>query len=189
MTTRATASGTTPIGEGSRLAPAGKEWDAIRVTRIVGLQAIRSLGARTGPVIMDPAARVMYFLVPPGSTSSWEHLPQSTALSETNHVVLPPKHKHTPPGPYWLIAEQQPLADTHALRRALEEVLQTSPVASPDPRLNLARLTFNQVKGYNCALCGTRLVTDRSLGFHSTDTGVGVHVNVPSLVRMKRDSC
>ncbi|MER6719904.1 hypothetical protein [Streptomyces halstedii] len=128
-------SGTTApnAAAGPRLAPAGKDWDAVRVTRFLGLQTIERLGPHTGPVIMDPAARAMFFLVPPGTTQAWTDLPQATALGDTAYVVLPASDKQTPPGPYWLIPPQQLLADTRALREALETVLgPRAPTPVPD---------------------------------------------------------
>ncbi|HWU07557.1 MAG TPA: hypothetical protein VN520_14440 [Streptomyces sp.] len=151
---------------GARLAPAGRDWDAVRVTRFVGLQAIEHLGPATGPVIMDPTPRTMYFLVPPGTTRTWTELPQCTALGDTAHLVLPHPGKQAPPGPYWLIPPHQMLADTPALRHALETVL--GPRPHPAERLDLSRLTLDQIRGWNCALCGARLHADRSLGTHRT---------------------
>lgn len=142
---------------GARLAPAGKDLDAVRVTRFVGLQVTELLGSAVGPVIMDPSARSMYFLVSPGTTGAWSDLPQCTTLGETDHVVMPPQGKQTPPGLDWLIPAQQPLTSTPALREALETVLGPRLAAAPDPRLNHLHLTFDQIRGWNCALCGARL--------------------------------
>ncbi|MFD7972087.1 hypothetical protein [Streptomyces clavifer] len=172
MNTGAAPSDKAAAMAGTRLAPAGQDWDAVRVTRFVGLQVIEHLGPGIGPVIMDPAARSMYFLVPPGTTRAWTDLPQCTTLGETNHVVLPPQHKQTPPGPYWLIPAQQPLASAPVLREALETVLGPRPGTTPETPLDLSRLTFDQIRGWNCALCGTRLHRDRSLGTHRSNTGL-----------------
>ncbi|MFD4224690.1 hypothetical protein [Streptomyces griseus] len=101
----------------TRIAAAGKEWDAVRVDRFLGLQAADRLGAAAGPVIVEPAA--MYFLVRPGSTRTW-NTPQSTGLGEKHHVVLPAAGRNHPPGPYWLLPPERPLADADDVRRALE---------------------------------------------------------------------
>ncbi|MFJ8848406.1 hypothetical protein ACIRFF_36595 [Streptomyces cyaneofuscatus] len=101
----------------TRIAAAGKEWDAVRTDRFLGLQVADRLGAAAGPVIVEPAA--MYFLVHPGSTQGWD-LPQSTGLGETHYVVLPAAGRNHPPGPYWLLPPARPLADADDVRRALE---------------------------------------------------------------------
>lgn len=152
---------------GTRIVAAGETWDAVRVGRFLGLQALERLGSVAGPVLVDPAARTMYFLVPAGSTSTWD-VPQSQALGETNHIVIPPAARQSPPGPYWLVNSHRPLTST----TALGEALQTVQGPRVDPLLNLASLTFDQVKGWNCALCNTRLHADRLLGVFSTGQGI-----------------
>ncbi|WP_432104454.1 hypothetical protein [Streptomyces sp. bgisy091] len=154
------------------MAPAGVDWDAIRVPRFVGLQVIELLGPQVGPVIVNPAARTMYFLVPPGTTAAWTTLAPTTVLGKGSHVFLPARHQQKPPGPYWLTPCRQPLADTPTLRTTLASLLDSHPDTALDPRLDLTRLTFNQVKGWDCALCGSRLHADRSLGIHRSDTGL-----------------
>ncbi|MEV1048665.1 hypothetical protein [Streptomyces sp. NPDC049916] len=148
----------------TRIAPAGVSWDAIRTDRLLGLQTVDHLGPAAGPVIVEPAA--MYFLVHPGASEGWS-VPQSTAIGQTQHVVLPPETKSPPPGPYWLLSPTLPLASAAALRRALEAVQGPRP-GSPD----LDRLTMNQIMGWNCALCGVRLYADRSLGKFRTGSGM-----------------
>ncbi|WP_331735364.1 hypothetical protein OG379_40615 (plasmid) [Streptomyces sp. NBC_01166] len=114
----------------------------------------------------------MYFLVPPGTTDAWTAMAPAAVLGEGSHVFLPARQEQRPPGPYWLTPRQQPLADTPTLRRTLEPLLRSHPGTAHDPRLDLARLTFGQVKGWNCALCGARLHADRSLGIHCSGTGL-----------------
>jgi hypothetical protein len=101
----------------TRITAAGKEWDAVRVDRFLGLQAADRLGAAAGPVIVEPTA--MYFLVHPGATRGWG-LPQSKGLGETHYVVLPAPGRNHPPGPYWLLPPERPLASAEDVRRALE---------------------------------------------------------------------
>ncbi|MBQ1105951.1 hypothetical protein [Streptomyces sp. 404i] len=40
------------------------------------------------------------------------------------------------------------------------------------PGVDLERVTFKQAKGSRCALCGTPLTADRSLGTFTADTGL-----------------
>ncbi|MFG1667650.1 hypothetical protein [Streptomyces sp. Y7] len=105
---------------GLRLAPAGVEWDAVKVQRHLGVRAIELI-AQPGAVAVDPARRepMLYFFVPAGSTALWD-VPQTTALGADAHVVLPPDHKEGPPGPYWLIPHQHGLTPADVLRQALE---------------------------------------------------------------------
>ncbi|MEU4507768.1 hypothetical protein [Streptomyces sp. NPDC024089] len=171
MTTHPAPEATTPGFPGTRLAPAGQAWDAVSVSRFLGLQAVERLGAAAGPTIMDPAGRTMYFLVPPGTTRTWT-VPQTTALGETTHVVLPPDHKQAPPGPYWLLTPRRTLTSTRALQQALTAVQGPRTETRPDEPRDLARLTFGQAQGWNCALCGVQLLADRSLGVFTHDRGL-----------------
>ncbi|WP_143203579.1 hypothetical protein [Streptomyces sp. CB01580] len=139
------------------------------MTRFLGLQAVERLGNQAGPVIMDPATRTAYVLVPAGTTRTWNH-PHTTALSDSDHIVLPPQGKQTPPGPYWLITSRRPLTDTAALHHALQKIQGHHPdTALP---IDLTRLTLDQVRSWSCALCGARLHADRSLGTHTAETGL-----------------
>jgi hypothetical protein len=108
---------------GMRLAPAGVEWDAVKVGRHLGVRAI-SLIAEPGAVAVDPARPepVVYFFVPAGSAAHWD-VAQTTALGPGAHVVLPPDHKEAPPGPYWLVPQLHGLTPTRVLRQALIEAL------------------------------------------------------------------
>ncbi|WNI34376.1 hypothetical protein [Streptomyces sp. ITFR-6] len=116
---------------------------------------------------MDPAARTMYFLVPAGSTREWD-IPQTQPLGDTNHVVVPPETRQSPPGPYWLVSAHRPLTSTMVLREALQNV-QGPRTALP---LVLESLTLDQIRGWNCALCNARLRADRPLGTFSTGLGI-----------------
>jgi hypothetical protein len=158
----------------TRIAAAGKTWDAVRVPRFIGLQALNVIQGQQGAIVMDPRDRAMYFLVPPGTTADWS-LAQSTALGETNYVVLPADDKEIPPGPFWLVPPRRGRlhTDTGALRIALQTVLEQRGTAQP----NLGQLTMDQIRGFNCALCGARLTKDRSLG---TFIGEGVLLSDPT---------
>ncbi|MEU3706958.1 hypothetical protein AB0E82_32230 [Streptomyces anulatus] len=100
----------------TRIAAAGARWDAVRTNRFLGLQAVDRLGGAAGPVIVEPTA--MYLLVHPGSTRTWD-VPQSTGLGEKHYVVLPAAGRNQPPGPYWLLPPERPLAAVDDVRRAL----------------------------------------------------------------------
>lgn len=104
-----------------RLAPAGVEWDAIRVGQFHGLQAIERI-ARPGAVAVHPASPrpFLYFLVPVGSAESWD-VRQTIALGAAAHVALPLDTKRRPPGPYWLNPPSSGLTAAAALRLALEQ--------------------------------------------------------------------
>lgn len=118
---------------GTRIVAAGVDWDAVKVVRSFGLQALERI-SDPGAVVVDPnaAAPSLYFFVRPGSTEGWD-VPQSTALSVTNHVTLPPTYRATPPGPYWLTppTEGRLHTSTNLLRAALETVTGPRPVWTP----------------------------------------------------------
>ncbi|MFD8939464.1 hypothetical protein ACFV0R_30170 [Streptomyces sp. NPDC059578] len=115
----------TPGPAGISIVAAGVHWDAVKVSRPFALQSLEHLPVH-GAIAVDPtpAGPFLYFLVPPKSTEGWS-VPQSTALSETAHVALPPPGRLTPPGPYWLTqpGHRPRLTRTDVLRAALEAVL------------------------------------------------------------------
>ncbi|MCX5063720.1 hypothetical protein OG895_43285 [Streptomyces sp. NBC_00201] len=122
---------------GTHLALAGVGWDAIKVSsRFLALRAIENLG-NPGAITVDPrpAASVLYFLVPAGTAADWR-MPQTTAFGRTMHVVLPPDHKQTPPGPYWLVQRAQGVTQAAELRQALEEA--ADPTAPGEPGVGSA---------------------------------------------------
>lgn len=104
------------------LAPAGVEWDVVKVGRHLGARAIERI-AEPGAVAVDPARSepLLYFFVPAGSAAHWD-VPQTTALGANAHVLLPPACKEAPPGPYWLISQRHGLTPAAVLRQALEAV-------------------------------------------------------------------
>ncbi|GAA3838421.1 hypothetical protein GCM10022403_083640 [Streptomyces coacervatus] len=122
---------------GMRLTPAGIDWDAVRVGRYLGVQAIERI-AQPGAVAVDPACAepVLYFLLPPGSTEGWD-VPHTRRLGTHAYVVLPPAGKDSPPGPYWLVPPKRGITRAATLRRALEEILHVA--ASPAGMLTVAR--------------------------------------------------
>ncbi|MGW8375382.1 hypothetical protein [Streptomyces sp. ODS28] len=92
--------GETPGGLGTRLVPTGRQFDAIRVPRFLGLVALSGL-RRTGAVIVDPRERALYFLVPAGAADTWA-VPETRALGTAEYLIVPPPARTAPPGPYWL---------------------------------------------------------------------------------------
>ncbi|MFF4602601.1 hypothetical protein ACFY12_07580 [Streptomyces sp. NPDC001339] len=114
-----------PGPPGARLVSAGIDWDAVKVVRFFGLQAIERL-QRPGAVAVDPAPAepALYFFVPVG-TAAWS-LPQVSTLGAATHIILPPARCQAPPGPYWLVPPADgclPLTDATALYQALAAVL------------------------------------------------------------------
>ncbi|WP_433246819.1 hypothetical protein ACQPYK_45905 [Streptosporangium sp. CA-135522] len=65
------------------------EWDAIRVPRYIGLATLTRLPEGDFPVIVDPAERTVYFLIPAGETDDWER-PDTRILVVTHRFLMPP---------------------------------------------------------------------------------------------------
>jgi hypothetical protein len=117
---------TMDIAAGMQLARAGVTWDAVKVSRFLGLQALQHI-EHPGAVAVDPHSPepMLYFFVPAGTTACWD-VPDTTPLHGTEgtvHVVLPPPHREAPPGPYWLLPPSNGLTRTATLQRALETAL------------------------------------------------------------------
>ncbi|RPK56273.1 hypothetical protein EES43_24835 [Streptomyces sp. ADI96-02] len=108
-----------------RLAGAGDTWDAVRVPRSVGYDAVAILGSRSGAALQDPREGCLYFFITPGSADSWGNsdVPGARILGAGSHIVLPPPRRTTGPGPHWRICpgDKGLLTDTAALRAALED--------------------------------------------------------------------
>ncbi|MEU0413882.1 hypothetical protein ABZ307_39685 [Streptomyces griseorubiginosus] len=107
---------------GLQLAPAGVEWDVVKVERHLGVRAIEQI-AELGAVAVDPSRRepMLYFFVPKGTAAHWD-VPKTSALGRESYVVLPPARKEEPPGPYWLVPLQRGLTSAGDLQQALESV-------------------------------------------------------------------
>ncbi|GGS42116.1 hypothetical protein F2B00_03265 [Streptomyces parvus] len=108
-----------------RLEPAGDTWDAVRVPRSVGSDAVAILGSRAGAALQDPHEGCLYFFIAPGTADSWkpEDAPGARILGAGSHVVFPPPRRTQGPGPHWRICpgDDGLLTDTAALRAALED--------------------------------------------------------------------
>ncbi|WP_405905667.1 MULTISPECIES: DUF6415 family natural product biosynthesis protein [unclassified Streptomyces] len=139
---------------GMRLAPAGVEWDVIKVGRYLAVRTIERI-AEPGAIAVNPALAepALYFFVPAGSAASWD-VPQTTPLGLDAHVVLPPDHKAAPPGPYWLISPERGLTQATTLRRALAQTM-GSALAQPDvqpPSISSMRLAAAELLGEDAPL-------------------------------------
>lgn len=108
---------------GMQIAPLAAEWDGIRVPRHVGLAMLQRLSHVGPPVIVDPAERALYFLVPVGAADGWE-LPDRRILDIRREIILPPTQRQMPPGRYWLTSPTWSArrAGHRSLRAALEGV-------------------------------------------------------------------
>lgn len=103
---------------------AGRDWDAVRVPRSIGLDALSILGGRSGPVLEDPSAAALYWFIPQGSSVGWD-VPNTRTLEQDAHLVIPPARRTRGPGPHWRIcpAEEAWVTDAAALRAALLDAL------------------------------------------------------------------
>ncbi|MEU9557210.1 hypothetical protein [Streptomyces fumanus] len=116
--------GALPSVSGLWLTPAGRTWDAVRLPEQLGFDALDALARPPGAVLRAPHSRRVYFLVPPHTTTAWD-LPPSAALSDNDHLVLPPAGLRRPPGPHWLIPPRpgRVHTPTEQLRTAVEAAL------------------------------------------------------------------
>ncbi|MFK0120721.1 hypothetical protein [Streptomyces sp. NPDC090994] len=117
----------TPLQPGAcTLEDVGRDWDAIRIPRSVGLSAADVLGARSGAILDDGA--VVYFFVPVGTASTWTD-DTTRALGTGSTLVVPPRRRTAGPGPFWRICPSDGgmLTDPGALAAALGDVTR-SPV-------------------------------------------------------------
>jgi hypothetical protein len=113
--------------------PAGRWWDAVRVSSFDGVRAIGRLQARSGPVIEDQADGVLYWLVAPGSAERW-NLPGVDVLGAGRTLRIPPAEWTQGRGPAvrWLIPPHGDcLTDPDRLRDALAAVTGASRFTEP----------------------------------------------------------
>jgi len=107
---------------------AGVAWDAVRAPAYLGEQALQLLGNHQGAVIRAPFQNVLYWLVPPDSTKSWQHQPLDPAIETFGTACwidvpqLGPGHGC---GPYWLRAPEDGrlVTDPALLHKALAAVV------------------------------------------------------------------
>lgn len=107
-----------------RVEAAGGTWDAVRVPRSAGLDALAILGHRSGAVLEDPSAPApaLYFFIPRRTAADWD-VDGTRILAEDDHVVIPPDRRTQGPGPYWRICPSPGTwtTDPAALQAALED--------------------------------------------------------------------
>lgn len=109
---------------GCELLPAGRDWDAVRVPRSVGLAAVTILGVRSGAVIEDPREPCLYWFIAAGSAGEWA-VDNTQLLQAGAFLSVPPARRTDGPGPYWRICpgDTDWLTDVGALRAAVEDAL------------------------------------------------------------------
>lgn len=111
-----------PTAAGCTLHEAGKDWDAVRVPRQLGLAAMVLLGARCGAVLEYPHKAAVYFFVRRGTAADWA-FDGTHAVGEGSTLTIPPGRYTTGPGPHWRVCpgDGDWLTDAGALRAALED--------------------------------------------------------------------
>ncbi|WP_326791454.1 hypothetical protein OHA79_01905 [Streptomyces sp. NBC_00841] len=105
-----------------RLEEAGRTWDAVRVPRSVGLDALAILGGRSGAVLEDPLSAALYWFIARRDATEWD-VAGTRVLHEDTHLVIPPDRRTYGPGPHWRIcpATEAWTTDATALQAALED--------------------------------------------------------------------
>lgn len=107
-----------------RVEAAGGAWDAVRVPRSAGLDALAILGHRSGAVLEDPLSAALYFFIPRGTAADWD-VDGTRVLGEDDHVVVPPDRRTQGPGPHWRICPSVDawITDPAALQAALQDAV------------------------------------------------------------------
>lgn len=85
--------------------PLGSLFDAVRVPTDVGKRIVET--GIEGPVVRDPRGSVDYFLVPPGTSATWETpegVADVTCLGPATWLTVPSLPVTAPPGAYWIQA-------------------------------------------------------------------------------------
>ncbi|MFD4949720.1 hypothetical protein ACFVYE_35105 [Streptomyces sp. NPDC058239] len=105
-----------------RLEKAGRTWDAVRVPRSVGLDALAILGGQSGAVLEDPLSAALHWFIPVGDATTWD-VAGTRVLDEDAHLVIPPVRRTQGPGPRWRVCPAAEVWTTKAaaLQAALED--------------------------------------------------------------------
>ncbi|MFC8679825.1 hypothetical protein ACFUEN_44995 [Streptomyces griseorubiginosus] len=113
-----------PSAAGCTVIDAGRDWDAVRVPRSVGVDAMTILGTRCGAVVEDPLCEAVYYFVPVGTAAVWD-VPTTRALGAGASVTIPPPRRTDGAGPHWRICpgDGSWLTDPQALQAALEDAI------------------------------------------------------------------
>ncbi|MGW0916758.1 hypothetical protein ACWD1Z_34320 [Streptomyces sp. NPDC002784] len=93
-----------------------------------------------GPVIEAPESGWFYWLVPPGSSRSWQPHTHAVCLGAPHTITLPSLNRTVPPGPYWFRpSASDRLVPTGPLREALAQLRpEPTPHAELAARLGLS---------------------------------------------------
>ncbi|MFC9029815.1 hypothetical protein [Streptomyces arboris] len=87
---------------GRRIDGTGGEWDVIRVSRSLGLDALGVLGHRSGAVLEDPSSAALYFFVAEVTPGEWD-VAGTRVLGHGDPIVIPPLRRTRGPGPHWRV--------------------------------------------------------------------------------------
>lgn len=109
-----------PFGEVVVALPAGNVWDAVKMRADLGKSVLDRLGDNVGPVIHDSWGEMLYFLVPPGSSRSWDE-PSTWPRGSGTWVPVPGPEATS--GPHWLVPpdDSERFTDLDALRSAVRD--------------------------------------------------------------------
>lgn len=100
-------------GHGPQVLPVGRWWDVVMTAggetgnTLLGILDQRQVGG-CGPVIADPDADLLMWLVPPGTLGAWTN-PYGLCAATRAATFVPAPTKQRPPGPHWI----RPLAGAH----------------------------------------------------------------------------
>ncbi|MEU3447270.1 hypothetical protein AB0H29_08565 [Streptomyces thermolilacinus] len=114
------------VRSGRALLPVGTQWDAVKVPAQQGRAALAT--GITGPVLRDAANCSTFFLVPPGTSESWD-VPDTICLGAGCWLTSPHPATTAPPGPHWL----QPPDGRTLVRPSLLQAALTAPVPGATP--------------------------------------------------------
>lgn len=105
-----------------RLEDADRTWDAIRVPRSVGLDALAILGGRSGALLEDPLSAALFWFIPPEDAAEWD-VAGTRVLDEDAHLPIPSDGRTHGPGPHWRVRPVAEVWTTEAaaLQAALED--------------------------------------------------------------------
>lgn len=110
-----------PRGTQGKVEPAGRWWDAVRVSRFLGEQVLKQLGEASGAVIEDVPRALLYWLIEPGSADDWPEMSQVTVWGTACYISVPPQSATNEPVRWRVPGEPgRYLTDVQALRHALE---------------------------------------------------------------------
>lgn len=102
---------------------AGQHFDAVRISRHLGLKVIDRLGDQCGAVICDAWSRTLYFLTPAGATEGWNER-ETNVCGPATYVAVPPLG--APENVLHWVREpvgEAPFTDAAALRTALRHTI------------------------------------------------------------------